>query len=140
LAGVGGGSLAVVASPDVTVDNLQLAELRRLFTLDRRFWKPGQSATMLYPPGGTPARATLLRLLCRTDEPGLRRMILEKMYRGEIDLAPKVAQSDAEALAFVASGRGLLALVPAALAEHASVKVLLVNGLRPGAPGYPLSD
>lgn len=134
------GAIAVVASQDVPLDNVTMAELRRLFTLERRFWKPGRPSTVLYPPPGSPARTTLLRDLCKADEQGLRRMMLEKMYRGEIDLAPKVVKSDEEAIAFVASGRGLLALVPARLADHPSVKILTVDGRRPGGPGYALTD
>lgn len=134
------GTVAVVASLDVPVNDLSLVELRRLCLFERRFWKPGHPATVLYPPMGSPARAALLRRLCRTNERGLRHMLLEKMYRGELDLAPKVTRTDKEAVAFVASGRGVLALVSAAFASGASVKVLRVDGRRPGEPGYPLSE
>jgi hypothetical protein len=139
-AGVGMGAVAVVASIDVPVDGVTMTELRRLFLLERRFWKPGQPATALHPPAGTPARESFLRHLSRSDERELRRLMLEKLYRGEIDLAPKVMRSDAEAVAFVVSGRGLLALVPAALAESAAVKVLRVDGRLPGERAYPLSE
>ena len=88
------GDIAVVASADVPVDDVSMKELRRLFTLERRFWTPGRPSTVLYPSPGSSARTALLRDLCRADEPGLRRMMLEKMYRGEIDLAPKVVRSD----------------------------------------------
>ena len=132
--------LAVVASDDVPAENLTSVELRQLFLLDRRFWKPGQPATVLFPPSGSLARDYLLRRVCRADERELRRMFLEKMYRGELDLAPKVVDSDAQAVAFVASGHGLLALVPAGLAARAAVKVLRIDGLRPGDKGYRLTE
>jgi hypothetical protein len=132
--------IVVVVSPNVLVDSLPMAELRRMFMLERRFWKPGQPATVIYPAPGSAARAWLLHNLVRGDEPQLRRMVLEKMYRGEIDLAPKVVADDEETLAFVASGKGLLALVPASAVKGAAVKTLGTIGRHPGGPGQPAPE
>jgi hypothetical protein len=130
----------VVASPSVPIDDVSVKMLRRLFALERQFWKPGMPAIPLLPPSGAASRTFLLGHVLETDEPGLKRMILEKLYRAEIDLAPKVTATDEETVSFVASGRGLFALVPTRVAKGREVKVLRVEGKLPGAIDYPLRD
>jgi hypothetical protein len=131
---------AVVVSPDVELTSCSSAELRHLFGLERQFWKAGRPVVVLLPEAGSHTHAFLLRRVYRTDEDGLKRLMLEKLYRGEIDLAPKVVGSDREALSFVASSRGLIALVPASLVDGADVRVLRIDGKLPGASGYPLTE
>src|SRR5438094_315343 len=78
---------AVVVSTDVTATSFTSGDVRRLLSLERHFWKAGQPVVVLLPAAGTPTREFLLRRVYRTDEGGLKRMILEKLYQGEIDLA-----------------------------------------------------
>jgi hypothetical protein len=129
-----------VTSPSVPVENVSLPELRQLFLLEKRHWKAGQPVVALLPATGSSARTFLMDRIYRFKEPELRRLIVEKMYRGEVDLAPKVVSSDAEALSFVAAGRGLIAIVPARMAGDPGVKVLRIEGRLPGASGYALSE
>src|SRR5262245_40080088 len=135
-----GRSFAVVVSPDVPASDLTLEEVRRLFLLKKSFWKPGAPVTILLPGSGSSTRTFLLKTICRTDEPGLKRLILEKLYRAEIDLAPKVVGSGKETISFVASSRGVAGIVPVEDSAGADVKVLRINGKLPGESGYPLQD
>ena len=129
---------AVIASPDVPVSNISLDELRRLFLFVKKYWKPGQPVTILISEGGLrPGSFVLRRIYQVKDEASLRRLILEKLYQWHIDLAPKIVASDQHAIAFVAAGRGLLAVVQADQVRGAGVKILSINGLSPGSPGYP---
>ena len=134
------GKFAVVVSVDVAATGLTSGEVRRLFALDRHFWKAGQAVVVLLPAAGTSTRDFLLHRVYRTDEGGLKRMILEKLYQGEIDLAPKTVSSDREALTFVTSSRGAIALIPVALTEGARVRILSVDGKLPGIAGYPMVE
>jgi hypothetical protein len=131
---------AVVASPGAPVSAVSLDEVRRIFLMKKRFWRPGEVVTILLPPDRSQTRAFMLSRIYQTDEAGLRRMILEKMYRAEIDLAPKVVGSDSETVDFVAGSRGLVGLVPAEAAAGSSARVLRVDGKLPGDEGYPLVD
>ena len=90
---------------DVPVSELTLEELRRVFLFKRLFWKPGKPVRLILPATGQPARTFLLDQVCQRSEGDLRRLILESMYRGETDQAPKVASSEAETLTAVASLR-----------------------------------
>lgn len=131
---------AVLVSPDVKVDSLSFAQVRQLFVLNRHFWSQGQSVTVLLPPANTPTREFLVGRIYRANEGLLRRMVVEKLFRGDIDAAPRTVTSDADAGSLAASGRGVIALVAADTPVPAGVRVVPVGGRRPGESGYPLRD
>ena len=135
-----GTKFAVIVSPDVELPACSLTELRRLFGLERQFWNAGHPVVVLLPAAGSGTHTFLLRRVYRTDAGGLKRLMLEKLYRGEIDLAPKSVSSDREAVSFVASSKGLIAVVPAGLAAGPGVRTLRIEGKLPGDPGYPLTE
>jgi hypothetical protein len=136
----GAREYAVIASPDVVVERLSLADVRGIFLLERGFWRAGQPIVVLLPPSGSRSRRYLLGRICGTDDGQLKRSFLEKLYRGEIDLAPKVVDSDQEAISFVSASRGVVAFVPAALVGSARVRVVAIGDRLPGADSYPLKD
>jgi hypothetical protein len=132
------GRFALVASPEVPVSEVSFDEVTRLFSFHKKFWKPGEPASVLLPASGLEARKFLLKKVYKLSEPELRQMILKKLYQGEIDLPPKVASTDREALSFVASARGLVTIVPADSVRGTNVKVLRVDGKLPSDAGYIL--
>ena len=134
----GEGGYAVVASADVPLSELSLDELRRVFLFKRLFWKPGKTVRVVLPATGHPARAFLLEHVCQRSEGDLRRLILESMYRGESDQPPRVASSDGEALGFLASSAGAIALVSSEASMPAGVKMLKIDGKLPSDQDYPL--
>ena len=133
-----GDTYVVVVSPDVTATNLTMEELRRLFFFRERRWKSGPAASLVYSEEGLEPGSFLLTAIYHMSYPELRRLILEKLYQGEIALAPRVAPSDGIAVTYVASGRGLVALVPAAVGQGTRAKILTIDGLAPGSAGYAL--
>ena len=128
----------VVISPDVPMSNLSLDQVRRIFLFREKYWKAGLQATIIISDEGLEPGSLLLKKIYRMDHTALRRLILEKLYQGEIDLAPKVVASDRVAVDFVAAGHGLITLVRASVVQGKSVKILSVDGLSVGAAGYAL--
>lgn len=128
----------VVVSPDVERSELRMDELRRIFLFRQRHWSAGRPVTILYSDSNLEPGSCLLEEIYRMDYPRMRRFILEKLYQGEIDLAPLVMTSDEAVVAAVASGKGLIGLVRRDKAAGADVQVLSINGVPPGADGYPL--
>jgi hypothetical protein len=129
---------AVVVSPDVPVSNLSTKELHRLFVFSKRFWAPSRPVTVLYSDDSLAEGSFLTESIYDMNFPSIRRLILEKLYQGELDKAPKVVANDGLAVDFVASGRGLIALVRADAIGDAAVKVLRVDGHAIDAGDYPL--
>jgi len=131
----------VIASPDVAVSFLSRDELRRIFHFTKRFWKAGQPVTLLFSERSLEPGSFLLDEIYHLEYPQLRRLILTKLYQGEIDLAPKVVASERAILQFVASGHGLVALVERSWLDDGAaetVNVLSIDGKLPGSDGYPL--
>ena len=136
--GAGPEEYAVIVSPDVLKDDLSLDELRRIFLFERRYWSSGRKITMLYSDSQLEAGSYLLDEIYGMSYGEVRLMILQRIYSVKLDLAPKVVASCALAARFVASGRGLLSLVPAESVADAEVKVLTIDGKALGDEGYPL--
>lgn len=134
------GEYALVVSADVRVESVTLPQVRQLFGLQKQFWSPGQSVVVLLPAQNSPSRDYLIERVFRANEALLRRMLLEKLFRGEIDQAPPTAESEAQACTFAAAGHGVVTLVPAGTALPDGTHLVAVNGLRPGETGYPMRD
>lgn len=133
---------AIVASPDVPVQDLSLDELRSIFMFRKHHWSPGRPVTVVFGDEFLNSDSALLEMIYGMDYPSLRRMILEKLYQGELDLPPKVVATDRAVIAYVANGRGLLGWVHASALSpqpDGSFKVLTIGGKAYGDPGYPLT-
>jgi hypothetical protein len=129
---------AVVVSPDVETMDLEFDDLRRIFRFQRRFWRSGRPLTLLFSEENLASGSFLLDRVYGTDYTALRRLILERLYSGELDLAPKVVANDESVVTFVAAGNGLIAVVRADAVGEQQVKVLTVDGKAPGSADYPL--
>jgi hypothetical protein len=129
---------AIVVSPDVKVTNLSLERVRRMFLFRETYWRPGLPVRLLFSESGVEPHSFLLDRIYRMEFSSLRRLIVEKLYQEDIDLAPKVVASDEVAVVFVASGKGLIALVRASVVQSAGANPVAIDGLLPGVPGYAL--
>jgi len=128
----------IIVSQDVALGELSLEELRRLFLFKRLFWTPGKPVRLILPATGQPARSFLLDKVYQRSEGDLRRLILESMYRGETDQAPRMVAGEAEILNVVGSSTGAISLVSSDAALPAAVKALKIDGKLPSDAGYPL--
>lgn len=133
---------AVVTNASVPAIALTLDDLRSVFFFRRKFWSGGNRVTLLLPSSGLDARRVVLEEIYRLSDAGLKRLILEKLFQGEIDGAPRVVDSYQQALAYVAAARGTVTIVRADAipASQQGVKVLRIDGKLPGEGGYPLTQ
>ncbi len=129
--------VAVVVNAKAPVDSLSLGELRRLFLGARQFWGDGTRVTLLVLPEGNPARDVSLRLVYQMGEGEYRQYWVAKIFRAEVASGPKIVYSVEQGRRVVAATPGAILLLPAA-AVDGSVKVVRIEGRRPGDPGYPL--
>jgi ABC-type phosphate transport system substrate-binding protein len=138
----GGGTalardIAVVVHPEVPVDNLSFAELRKIMLGDRQFWPSGQKVTLVVAEPVDPGRTLLLEKVYKMSEPAFRQYWIAKVFRGEVTEGPKVVLSSEGIQELVTVMEGAIAFmdfddVPAGL------KVLKIDGKAPGEAGYPL--
>ena len=130
--------IAVIVHQDVPVDSLSLTELRRIFRGERLFWAGDLTITLLAPPRGSREREVLLgKIYERGSEAEYKSFWINKLFDKEGQTAPKITGSPQMSAALVREIPGAIALVPADRIPR-GVKVLRIDGRRPGEAGYPL--
>src|SRR5436309_134041 len=131
------GDIAIVVRPDVPVDNLSFAELRRVLLGDRQFWTSNVRVTLLVRAPGAREREVVLKTIYQMSEAQFRQYWIAKVFRAEAASGPRIVYSNEMAADLVAQIPGAVAFIDA-LQVPKGLKVLKINGLGPGQAGYPL--
>ena len=130
--------IAVIVNKSNPVDNLPLSELREYFLAERGHWPDGGGKVrVVMLEQGLPARDAALRLIYNMNEKTYVSYFLGKKFRGETSEEPRRQSSPADVIKFVSFVSGAIGYVRPEEVD-ASVKVLRVDGLAPGDPGYKL--
>lgn len=129
--------IAVIAHPQVPVDNVSLTELRRMLLGDREFWTAGQRITLLIRAPVARERDAAVQTVCQMTEAQFRQHWIGKVFRAETPSGPKIVYSADMAIDQVAHTPGAITFVAAAAVPRGA-KVLKIDGLSPGQPGYKL--
>jgi hypothetical protein len=128
--------MAVVVNPDNATTNVSLSDLRKMFAGTKRSWPGGQAIKLITRSPGCVERLVLLKLLTMSESEYKQYWTLQ-VFRGEADAEPLVVPS-------VGMQKEALKLFPGAISlvnvqdVKPGMKVLKVDGLLPGATGYPL--
>lgn len=130
--------LVIVVNRANTTDAVSTAELRRLFRGQRSHWANGRRVTLLMRDVGTPERGSFLEILYGMDEEEYRREILQAIFAGQANGAPRTLSSANGVLRFVFNAPGAVGYVRASEVDG-TVKVLRVDGKLPTDEGYPLA-
>jgi ABC-type phosphate transport system substrate-binding protein len=129
--------VAVIVHPEVPVDNLSLADLRRILLGDRSFWSSGVRITLLIHAPQAHERDVAIGTVCQMTEAQFRTHWIAKVFRAESQSGPKIVYSAAMALDEVSRIPGAISFVEAPVTAT-NVKVLKIDGRLPGQPGYRL--
>ena len=130
--------IAVIVNKSNPVDDLPLSELREYFLAERGHWpNGGGKVRVVMLEQGLPARDAALRLIYNMSEKAYVSYFLGKKFRGETPDEPRRQSSPADVIKFVSFVSGAIGYVRPEEVD-ASVKVLRVDGLAPGDPGYKL--
>ena len=132
-----GPDIAVIVNPDVPVDNLTLAELRRILLGDREFWTSAARVTLFIRAPIARERDAMVKDVCQMTEAQFRQHWIGKVFRAETPSAPKIAYSAESTIEQVARTPGGIGLVLAPVTAK-NVKVLRIEGRVPGQSGYRL--
>jgi hypothetical protein len=131
------GDVAIVVRPDVPVDNLSFAELRRLVRGDRQFWTSNLRVTLLVRAPGAHERDIVLRTIYQMSEAQFRQYWIAKVFRAEAAAGPRIVYSNEMAAELTAAIPGAVAFVDAGQVPK-GLKALRIDGHMPGEKGYPL--
>ena len=142
LLGIGvarGSDIAVVVNPSVDVDNLTFAEFRKIMLGDRQFWLPGMRITLIVRRPVALERTVLLEQVYKMSEAQYRQYWVAKVFRAEATSGPRVVLSNDAVLDFVEVIKGAISMVDADDVPE-GMKIVKVDGLLPGEPGYKLNQ
>lgn len=131
------GDIAVVANTEVPVDNLTLAELRRMLLGDREFWASGVRVTLLIRAPIARERDAAVKDVCQMTEAQFRQHWIGKVFRADTPSGPRIVYSAEMAIDQVSHTPGAIAFVSAPVTAR-GVKVLKIDGKLPGQTGYRL--
>ena len=129
--------VAVVVHPGVPADNLSLEEARRILRAERQFWSSDLRVTLLIRAPVARERDVVLKIIYDMSEAQFRQYWIAKVFRAEATAGPKIVYTNDMAAELAAALPGSIAFVDAANVPK-MLKVLKINGLLPGAQGYPL--
>jgi len=129
-------TLAVIVNKSNPVNDLSLAELRRVLLGERTTWRGSKKIVLLLPTIGTPERQTALRLVSM-DESSYKIHWTEISGGGEGSAVPVAAPASGIAVNLVAETEDAIAVVPLGDVKG-SVKILRIDGSLPADPGYPI--
>jgi len=130
-------AIAIVVHEDLPVDNLSLDDLRSIFLADQQFWPDRTRITLLVRAAQSEERTFVLNRIYEMSEAQFRQYWIAKMFRAEVPRGPKIVLSAGMALDLVVAIPGSISFTRADTVTD-NVKVVRVDGLLPGDPGYPL--
>jgi ABC-type phosphate transport system substrate-binding protein len=132
--------LAAIVHKSSAIEEVSIADLRRIFTGTLRAWPDSHPIVLVQQPDERTVQQRTLQILFRQTAAWQRRQLMTLVYQGKELPVIKTLNSDDNAIKFVWNLPGAIAVVDARSAEAAitRVKILRVDGKRPGEPGYPL--
>jgi hypothetical protein len=128
--------VAVAVSVRNPMTNISLIDLRKIFSGEKRTWPGGLPIQLIVRAPGCHERQALLQLLNMT-EGEYKQHWTSLVFRGEADAPPAVVPSSGMQREAAVAFPGSVTLVESS-AVRSGMKVIKVDGLLPGASGYPL--
>jgi hypothetical protein len=130
------GDVAVIVPPENPITNLSRGDLRKLLNGEKRIWPNGVPVKIIVRAPGCRERAALLKFLNQS-ESEYKQYWTAQVVRGEADAEPFVSPSVGMVLEAVRVLPGAISLVYLGDLKP-GVKVVKIDGLLPGSPGYVL--
>jgi hypothetical protein len=133
----GTDDIAVVVSADNPISDISIATLRKVVLGDMTSWKNHATVVLVLRPEGTPERDTVMRVVAQMTNSQFKQHWMGKVFRGEANVEPITVASKGLMLEYLGGREGGIAFIEAPrIFPH--VKVVTVNGLKPGDSKYPL--
>lgn len=131
-------ALAVILHPKNPVTDLSLAEMRAFFRMEKQFWPNRRRAVLYLRPSDSLEYEILLDKVYRMSHEKLQKFWVRQLFSGEIPAKPSYVPTADAAGSRVLAGEGAVSIV---LADEVpkGVRVLKIDGRKPGEEGYPLT-
>jgi ABC-type phosphate transport system substrate-binding protein len=132
-------AVAIIVNKSNPVESLTLGELREFFLAERSHWPTKQRVRVAMVAAGRPERQVLLRTVCNMSrEQDFQAYFLRAKFSEQTLEQPREFNSAPDVIRFISNIPGAIGFVRADEVDP-SVKVIRVEDLTPGDPGYKLS-
>ena len=129
--------IAVVTNPETPVNELSLAEVRKVFLGERQYWNSNMPVILLVRAPVAREREVVLKNIYQMTESQFKQYWVAKIFRSEAVSAPKIVYSADMTNQLLNVIPGSIAFMEAK-AVAPGLKVLKVDGRLPGESGYEL--
>jgi len=129
--------IAVVVNAKNPETNISKATLRKILLGEQHSWSNKTGIDLVLREPGNSARDAVLGGVVGMNDKEYKDYWFAKVYRGEVASEPLSVPSDGLASEYVSSNSGAIAFMPGTDVRK-DAKVLKVDGLLPGTPGYAL--
>ncbi len=106
-----GDEVDIIVNKANTVDDLSLADAKKIFMGDKSTWPSGKRVTVLMLGAGHPERATVLREIYKMPEDQLGQYFVQAAFAGKISAPPKDVASAAQMKQAIADTIGAIGYV-----------------------------
>jgi len=131
------GDVAIIVNPKNSTRDISFDTLRKYFKAERGQWPNGTKVVvaMRQPPGQS-ERSAVLRSIYGWDENYYQKYFRQGQFNESIQHAPKELNTTYAMIQYVHYTPGAIGYVRADQVDNSKVKVLSVDGRRPGDSGY----
>ncbi|HKI83609.1 MAG TPA: hypothetical protein VKA63_04665 [Candidatus Krumholzibacteria bacterium] len=129
--------VAVIVNPKNPVNEVSLHDLRQIFRLDKTFWPNGKKIRILMLEHGTYEKDLILKRVYNMTDTELRQYWVRKITGLESSDFPRAWSSSAAVKIVVHRYPSAIGYIDARQVDS-SVKVLAIDGKKPGQSNYPL--
>ena len=137
-----GGPIVVIVNQANPVQNVSMAELRKIFLSDRNRWDTGKNIAPVIAARGTAERVAFLKIVCGMRDAEFNKFFLQAAFTGKDVTPPREVLSSRDVKSIVAASPGASGFIRG-LDFHGDgsdggVKAVKVEGLLASDPGYKL--
>jgi phosphate transport system substrate-binding protein len=129
--------IAIIANKSNPVDNLTVAQLKKILLGEQTQWTGGKQVMVLLRNPGSPERDIPLEVICAMSEAEFHQYFAHASFNGSTATPPRSLGTAALVRQLVTTLPGAIAFVAAGDVND-SVKVIKLEGEAPGSDAYKL--
>ncbi len=139
---VDGGPIVVIVNQANPVQNVSMAELRKIFLSEHNRWDTGKAIAPVIAAPGAAERSAFLKIVCGMRDAEFGKYFVQAAFTGKDVTPPREVLSGRDVKSIVAGSPGAIGFIRA-LDFHGDgsdggVKAVKVEGLLASDPGYKL--
>jgi len=134
-----GDAIVVIVNSANPVDNLSVAELKKLFLSERSRWDTGKAVAPVMLGPGAPERAAFLKQVCGMSDADFGKYFVQAAFTGKDATAPREVSSARDVKSVVAGSPGGIGFVKASdFSGDSGIKAVKVGGAAAADAEYKL--